>query len=304
MLRLTTALANHPERTSADAILFLLLTGARRSEALCATWDQFDLENGVWVKPSAHTKQRKTHRVPLSSPALALLRQRAAATNARYAFPGADPERPLTDVKRTWAAVCLAAGLVVMRPLVNRDGAKVCDKGNRLCRWLIDRLPRQGATPTGALRDRAGGARPRARPSLPRALRVEQELRLRGLQVSSGGIRGVWMRHGLLTSTERLLRLERTTAERTIELTEEQVQALERFSPEFRERHIEAPHTGALVAVDTFFVGTLKAWARSTCRRDRLPLAPRLRGSTPPSCPSRRASRESHRSAETHGSPA
>ncbi len=33
---------------------------------------------------------------------------------------------------------------------------------------------------------------------------------------------------------------------------------LERFSPELRERHIEAPHTGALVAVDAFFVGTLK----------------------------------------------
>jgi transposase InsO family protein len=90
------------------------------------------------------------------------------------------------------------------------------------------------------------------------ALRVEQELRLRGLQVSSGGVRGVWMRHGLLTRHERLLRLEKATAERMIELTEEQVQALERFSPEFRERHIEAPHTGALVAVDTFFVGTLK----------------------------------------------
>lgn len=90
------------------------------------------------------------------------------------------------------------------------------------------------------------------------ALRVEQDLRLRGLQVSSGGIRGVWMRHGLLTKHERLLRLEKTTAERTITLSEDQVQALERFSPEFRERHIEAPHTGALVAVDTFFVGTLK----------------------------------------------
>jgi transposase InsO family protein len=65
-------------------------------------------------------------------------------------------------------------------------------------------------------------------------------------------------RHGLLTRHERLLRLEKATAERTIELTEEQVEALERFSPEFRARHIEAPHTGSLVAVDTFFVGTLK----------------------------------------------
>lgn len=88
--------------------------------------------------------------------------------------------------------------------------------------------------------------------------RVEQELRLKSLQVSAGGVRGVWVRHGLTTKHERLLRLEKATAERKIELKEEQVRLLERFSPEFRERHIEAPHTGALVAVDTFFVGALK----------------------------------------------
>jgi transposase InsO family protein len=89
-------------------------------------------------------------------------------------------------------------------------------------------------------------------------LRVAQELMLRGLQVSSGGVRGVWQRHRLPTRHERLLRLEQATAERTLELSDEQIRLLERFSPEFRERHIEAPHTGALVAVDTFFVGVLK----------------------------------------------
>ena len=90
------------------------------------------------------------------------------------------------------------------------------------------------------------------------ALRVEHELRLMGIQVSSGGVRGVWQRHGLLTKHDRLLRLEKATSKRKLELTEEQIRLLERFSPEFRERHIEAPHTGSLVAVDTFFVGTLK----------------------------------------------
>jgi transposase InsO family protein len=90
------------------------------------------------------------------------------------------------------------------------------------------------------------------------ATRVEQELRLKGLQVSSGGVRGVWQRNSLLTKHERLLRLEKATAERKIELSQEQIRLLERFSPEFRERHIEAPHTGSLVAVDTFFVGVLK----------------------------------------------
>src|SRR5690554_4044532 len=89
-------------------------------------------------------------------------------------------------------------------------------------------------------------------------VRVAQELALRGIQVSSTGVRGVWGRHDLLTRHERLLRLERATREQKIELTEEQVRHLERFSPEFRERHIEVHHTGELVAVDTFFVGTLK----------------------------------------------
>jgi transposase InsO family protein len=88
--------------------------------------------------------------------------------------------------------------------------------------------------------------------------RVAQELVLRGVQVSSGGVRGVWQRHNLLTKHERLLRLEKSTGERSISLTDEQIQALERFSPEFRERHIEAPHTGHTVAADTFFVGSLK----------------------------------------------
>lgn len=90
------------------------------------------------------------------------------------------------------------------------------------------------------------------------AQRVADELLVQGLQVSSGGVRGVWMRHDLLTKHERLLRLEQRTRQRKLSLSEEQIRLLERYSPEFRERHIRTRHTGELVAVDTFFVGTLK----------------------------------------------
>jgi transposase InsO family protein len=93
-------------------------------------------------------------------------------------------------------------------------------------------------------------------------LRVAQQLALQGIQVSSGGVRGVWSRHSLLTRHERLLRLEHDVREQSFELSQEQVRLLERFSPEFRERHIETKHTGDLVAVDTFFVGTLKGVGR------------------------------------------
>jgi len=93
-------------------------------------------------------------------------------------------------------------------------------------------------------------------------VRVAQYLALKGLTVSSGGVRGVWSRHGLLTKHERLLRLEKVTQERTMVLTSDQVRLLERFNPEFRDRHIEANHTGDLVAVDTFMVGSLKGVGR------------------------------------------
>ena len=83
------------------------------------------------------------------------------------------------------------------------------------------------------------------------AMGVTQELRLKGILVSSSGARRVWKRHYLLTKHERLLRLEKATAERAITLTEEHTQALKRFSPEFCERHTEAPYTEALFVVDT-----------------------------------------------------
>ena len=93
-------------------------------------------------------------------------------------------------------------------------------------------------------------------------VRVAQTLALREIHVSSGGVRGVWKRHNLLTKHERLLRLEEHSRKRSIKLTDQQVRLLERFDPEFRDRHIEAPHSGSLLAVDTFHVGYLKGVGR------------------------------------------
>jgi transposase InsO family protein len=90
------------------------------------------------------------------------------------------------------------------------------------------------------------------------ALRVSQNLQLEGISVSSGGVRGVWQRHNVASRHDRLLRLEKEVRQTPFELSPVQIEALERFSPEFRERHIESNYTGDLVAVDTFFVGHLK----------------------------------------------
>jgi integrase len=119
---LSRALAAHKDRRVANAIRLLVLTGARRGEVLNATWDQFDLTRGVWVKPSHHTKQKKTEHVPLSGAARLLVSEmRTAAVkalggeekliSAPYLFPGDVEGKPLQVLKRAWKTICERAGL-------------------------------------------------------------------------------------------------------------------------------------------------------------------------------------------------
>lgn len=123
--RLTEALATHPSQGAAGAVRLLLLTGARRGEVLSATWDQFDLEIGTWIKPSSHTKQKREHRVPLSAPARQLLVEMRAEAEERakqkgrqpspYLFPARVGDGPMVEIKTSWAALCRAADLSGVR---------------------------------------------------------------------------------------------------------------------------------------------------------------------------------------------
>jgi integrase len=106
--RLTVALAKHPNQAAANAIRLLLLTGARRGEVLRATWSQFDLAEGIWTKPSSHTKQKKEHRIPLSAAARLLLTQmQDEAEPSIYVFAN----RHRDVLKRPWVSLCKAADL-------------------------------------------------------------------------------------------------------------------------------------------------------------------------------------------------
>jgi integrase len=115
--RLWALLEQHSNRRSARAVMLLTLTGARRNEVLSATWDQFDLNRGVWTKPSHHTKTKRTEYVPLSNAALGLLSAMRAEADPRspYLFPGDAPNKPLSDIKKLWKSLCRTAGLQKLR---------------------------------------------------------------------------------------------------------------------------------------------------------------------------------------------
>jgi integrase len=77
--------------TPISAVMFMILTATRPSEALNASWGEIDLaaENGpVWKIPKEHMKAAVEHIVPLSSAAVAILERQQAVRTGDAVFPG------------------------------------------------------------------------------------------------------------------------------------------------------------------------------------------------------------------------
>lgn len=151
---LTKALSAYDDQDVADIFRLLLLTGARRGETQSAQWDQFDLREGVWIKPSHATKQAREHRVPLAAPARTLLvkrREKAVSeckkllrtiTKAEssdikaleewrrrietFVFPSRDSSRGhIVEIKKAWDRLCKQAGIVTREKSVDDETGDV-----------------------------------------------------------------------------------------------------------------------------------------------------------------------------------
>src|SRR5262249_39099452 len=96
---------------AADCVRLIMLTGARPIEAMKASWEEFDREPGYWIKPSAHTKQRKVHKLPLSPAAIELIERLRKKRKGKWVFPGDVPGQHLTVLSRVWDFVRKETGL-------------------------------------------------------------------------------------------------------------------------------------------------------------------------------------------------
>ena len=81
---------------SARGLEFLILTAARTSEVLEATWDE--IEGEIWSIPAERMKMDRPHRIPLSAQALSILEYMKPVRNSDYIFPGQKTGRPMNNM--------------------------------------------------------------------------------------------------------------------------------------------------------------------------------------------------------------
>lgn len=73
--------------TPAMALLFLISSGARVTEALTATWKNIDVEAGVWKVDAIRAKGKRSRNIPLNDSAKWVLEQLESKGSSDYLFP-------------------------------------------------------------------------------------------------------------------------------------------------------------------------------------------------------------------------
>lgn len=95
------ALLRQEESIGAPGAQFAALVVCRADAVAGARFDEFDLDDeGVWTVPAERMKALgKDFRVPLSAPAIALVRKQRQVHSGTYVFPGSNPQKPV--IKQT-----------------------------------------------------------------------------------------------------------------------------------------------------------------------------------------------------------
>jgi integrase len=152
--RLAQAIDAEPNVYVRMAFWLYLLTGVRKSELLAAKWDDID-----WQRQElrlGETKSGRVHYVPLSAPAMAILRDLPHLEGNPYILPGHVHGRALADINKPWERIRKAAGVedVRLHDLRRTVGSWLAQSGNSL--HLIGRVLNHSKQSTTAIYARFG----------------------------------------------------------------------------------------------------------------------------------------------------
>jgi integrase len=137
---------------AASALRFTILTASRTGEVVGAKWDEIDFDKGVWTVPAERMKAGRQHRVPLSEPALAILRDALREDGNPFVFIGGNKGSGLSNM----------AMLVMLQRRMGRDDITVHGLRSSFRDWCAEQthFPRELAEAALAhqLRDKVEAA--------------------------------------------------------------------------------------------------------------------------------------------------
>jgi len=136
--KLAIAIDNESNLYARYAIWLFLLTGLRKSELLKSRWADVD-----WNREELtiqDTKNGRPHHLPLSSAALAMLRQLPRQKDNPFIFPGRESGRNLINIDKAWRRIRIEAEVpdVRLHDLRRTVGSWLAQSGNSL--HLIGRV--------------------------------------------------------------------------------------------------------------------------------------------------------------------
>lgn len=152
--RLAKAINEETNIFAAKAIWLYLLTGIRKTELLESQWADVD-----WDRRELrlrNTKAGRVHYVPLSEPAIQILRELPRANNNPYILPGKIQGSHLVNISKPWLRIRKSAEIedVRLHDLRRTVGSWLAQSGNSL--HLIGRVLNHSSQTTTAIYARFG----------------------------------------------------------------------------------------------------------------------------------------------------
>lgn len=98
LLRAISAYEQTGDKQTRIALQLLAHTFVRTSELINAQWEEFDLDNALWVIHAKRMKMKTEHVVPLSPQSIKLLAElKTVSLSDRYLFAGRNRDKPISN---------------------------------------------------------------------------------------------------------------------------------------------------------------------------------------------------------------
>lgn len=109
--KLVAVLKTDDNRMVSLILTFLLATGARLNEALCAEWKQVNAARTIWTIPATNSKSKKLKHLPLNQSARWVIEQLDVHRKSELLFPSPITGKPFTTITRQWYRIRKKAGI-------------------------------------------------------------------------------------------------------------------------------------------------------------------------------------------------